>query len=274
MKTHSKIYLTVIFVLLYAPILVMMLFSFNSGESLAVFNGFSLKWYKEFFNDEVAMRALGNTLILAVLSALISTLIGTFAALGIDRMRNKKLKSAIMMGTNLPMVNPDIVTGISLMLVFVFIGKLMMADHSLNFWTLLIAHVTFNLPYVIMSVLPKFKQMDKHLVEAALDLGCTPTKAFYKVELPSITPGIMTGAIMAFTLSLDDFVISNFTSGVDFQTLPMYIYSMTKKTVKPDMYALSTLIFIVIFILLVIINLPSKEERAQLKGKKRKVRGV
>jgi len=273
MKTYSKIYMTFIFVLLYAPILVMMFFSFNEGKSLAVFSGFSLKWYKELFNDEVAMKALWNTLILAVLSSLISTLIGTFAALGIDRMRNRKLKNAIMMGTNIPMVNPDIVTGISLMLVFVFIGKLLAHDYSLNFWTLLIAHVTFNLPYVIMSVLPKFKQMDKHLLEAALDLGCTPTQAFYKVELPSIAPGIMTGAIMAFTLSLDDFVISNFTSGVDFQTLPMYIYSMTKKTVKPDMYALSTLIFIAIFVLLVIINLPSKEEREKAKTKKKR-RGV
>lgn len=270
MKTYSKVYLTIIFVLLYAPIIVMMLFSFNDGQSLAVFSGFSLKWYREFFKDRVAMNALCNTFILAILSSMISTLIGTFAALGIDRMRSKRLKDAVMMGTNLPMVNPDIVTGISLMLVFVFIGKILMLDNALNFWTLLIAHVTFNLPYVIMSILPKFKQMDKHLVEAALDLGCTPTQAFYKVELPAITPGILTGAVMAFTLSLDDFVISNFTSGVDFQTLPMYIYSMTKKTVKPDMYALSTLMFIVIFILLVIINLPSKEERAAKRSKKKR----
>jgi len=270
MKAYSKVYLTVIFVLLYAPILVMMFFSFNEGQSLAVFSGFSLKWYKEFFKDSVAMSALWNTFLLAILSSLISTLIGTFAALGIDRMRSRRIKNAVMMGTNLPMVNPDIVTGISLMLIFVFVGRLMCLDDALNFWTLLIAHVTFNLPYVIMSVLPKFKQMDKHLVEAALDLGCTPTQAFYKVELPAIAPGIMTGAIMAFTLSLDDFVISNFTSGVDFQTLPMYIYSMTKKTVKPDMYALSTLMFIVIFILLVIINLPGKDEREKLKNKKKK----
>ncbi len=265
MKIMSKIYMTVVFVLLYAPILIMMAFSFNSGQSLAVFDGFSFKWYEELFKDEMARKALLNTLILAVASSLVSTIIGTFAALGIDRMRNKTLRSSVMMVTQLPMVNPDIVTGISLMLVFVFIGRLLMLESNLSFWTLLIAHITFNLPYVIMSILPKFRQMDKHLVEAALDLGCTPSQAFYKVELPAIAPGIMTGAIMAFTLSIDDFVISNFTSGVDFQTLPMYIYSMTKKTVKPDMYALSTIIFIVIFALLVLINFSGKNENAKSK---------
>lgn len=264
MKKLSRIYMFLVFAFLYAPIVIMMFFSFNEGQSLAVFSGFSLKWYKELFLDETARTALVNTLILAVLSALISTVIGTFAALGIDRMRSKPLKSSVMMITQLPMVNPDIVTGISLMLVFVFIGRLLTLDSNLNFWTLLIAHVTFNLPYVIMSILPKFKQMDKHLVEAALDLGCTPVQALYKVELPAIAPGIMAGAIMAFTLSIDDFIISNFTSGVDFQTLPMYIYSMTKKTVKPDMYALSTLIFLAVFALLILNNVMTngkKEKR-------------
>ena len=264
MKKLSRIYMFLVFAFLYAPIVIMMFFSFNEGQSLAVFSGFSLKWYKELFLDETARTALINTLILAVLSSLISTVIGTFAALGIDRMRSKTLKSSVMMITQLPMVTPDIVTGISLMLVFVFIGRLLTLDSNLNFWTLLIAHVTFNLPYVIMSILPKFKQMDKHLVEAALDLGCTPVQALYKVELPAIAPGIMAGAIMAFTLSIDDFIISNFTSGVDFQTLPMYIYSMTKKTVKPDMYALSTLIFLAVFALLVLNNVMTngkKEKR-------------
>jgi spermidine/putrescine transport system permease protein len=264
MKKLSRIYMFLVFAFLYAPIVIMMFFSFNEGQSLAVFSGFSLKWYKELFLDETARTALINTLILAVLSSLISTVIGTFAALGIDRMRSKPLKSSVMMITQLPMVNPDIVTGISLMLVFVFIGRLLTLDSNLNFWTLLIAHVTFNLPYVIMSILPKFKQMDKHLVEAALDLGCTPVQALYKVELPAIAPGIMAGAIMAFTLSIDDFIISNFTSGVDLQTLPMYIYSMTKKTVKPDMYALSTLIFLAVFALLVLNNVMTngkKEKR-------------
>ena len=264
MKKLSRLYMILVFAFLYAPIVIMMFFSFNEGQSLAVFSGFSLKWYKELFMDETARTALVNTLLLAVLSALISTVIGTFAALGIDRMRSKPLKSSVMMITQLPMVNPDIVTGISLMLVFVFIGRLLCLDSNLNFWTLLIAHVTFNLPYVIMSILPKFKQMDKHLVEAALDLGCTPVQALYKVELPAIAPGIMAGAIMAFTLSIDDFIISNFTSGVDFQTLPMYIYSMTKKTVKPDMYALSTLIFFAVFALLILNNVMTtgkKEKR-------------
>ena len=255
MKKLSRLYMVLVFALLYAPIVIMMVFSFNEGQSLAVFSGFSLKWYKELFMDETARTALINTLILAVLSSLISTVIGTLAALGIDRMRSKPLKSSVMMITQLPMVNPDIVTGISLMLVFVFIGRLLCLDSNLNFWTLLIAHVTFNLPYVIMSILPKFKQMDKHLVEAALDLGCTPVQALYKVELPAIAPGIMAGAIMAFTLSIDDFIISNFTSGVDFQTLPMYIYSMTKKTVKPDMYALSSVIFLTVLVMLLIVNI-------------------
>ena len=255
MKFLSKSYIALILAILYVPILVLMLFSFNSTNNTGVFTGFSLYWYRELFRSAEAFNALKNTLILAVSSAVISTGIGTAAALGLARLRSKFAKGAITSITNVPMMNPDIVTGISMMLLFVFVGTMLGLDDKLSFWTLLIAHVTFNLPYVILNVSPKFRQMDKFLPEAALDLGCTPVQSFFKVELPCVMPGIVTGFIMAFTMSLDDFVISLFTSGIDFQTLPLYIYSMTKKEVKPDIYALSTLIIIAILTLLILTNL-------------------
>ena len=212
-----------------------------------------------------------NTLILAVTSALLATFIGTLAAVGLHRMRNKYVKGAISSITNIPMMNPDIVTGISMMLLFVFAGTLLGLQEKLSFWTLLIAHVTFNLPYVILNVTPKLRQMDKNLPEAALDLGCTPMQSFFKVELPCIFSGIVTGFIMAFTLSLDDFVISYFCVGSDFQTLPILIYSMTKKEVTPDIYALSTLMIVAILILLVLSNLPrNHEEKQASRGKREK----
>ena len=254
MKTLSRLYLILVFIFLYAPIAVMILISFNSGESTTEFLGFSLRWYREMFRDSATLEALKNTLVLSVSSAIASTVIGTLAAVGIDRMRNRFMRGAVMSVTNIPMMNPDIVTGISLMLVFVFVGSLLGLESYLSFWTLLIAHVTFNLPYVILSVLPKLKQMDKNIPEAALDLGCTPIQSFFKVELPFIMPGVVTGLIMAFTLSFDDFVISNFTSGSSYETLTIHIYSMIKKSVKPDIYALSTLIFAAVLLLLVISN--------------------
>lgn len=254
MKTLSRLYLILVFIFLYSPIAVMILISFNSGESTTEFLGFSLRWYREMFRDSATLEALKNTLVLSVSSAVASTVIGTLAAVGIDRMRNRFLRGAVMSVTNIPMMNPDIVTGISLMLVFVFVGTLLGLESYLSFWTLLIAHVTFNLPYVILSVLPKLKQMDKNIPEAALDLGCTPIQSFFKVELPFIMPGVVTGLIMAFTLSFDDFVISNFTSGSSYETLTIHIYSMIKKSVKPDIYALSTLIFAAVLLLLVISN--------------------
>ena len=250
MKLSQKIYTTLIFVFLYAPIGILVLFSFNSSNSTGVFEGFSLRWYQELLSDKATLAALKNTLILAVTSSVIATVIGTAAAVGISRMKKQYLRGTLMTVTNVPMMNPDIVTGISMMLLFVFVGTLLHFDNNLSFWTLLIAHVTFNLPYVILSVLPKIKQLDSQLPEAAMDLGCTPMQAFFKVELPAIMPGVLTGAIMAFTLSLDDFVISYFTVGSGFDTLPIRIYSMTKKRVTPDMYALSTLIFIAILLLL------------------------
>ena len=269
MKRFSKIYIAFILVILFAPIAVMAFFSFNAGESTAVFTGFSLKWYKELFRNSNILNALKNSLILALTSSVISTVIGTMAALGIHHTKNKRTKGAIMGITNVPLMNPEIITGISMMFLFVFVGGLLGLSTKLNFGTMLIAHVTFSLPYVILNVLPKFRQMDKSLPEAALDLGCTPLQSFFKVQLPAILPGILTGLIMSFTLSLDDFVISYFTSGTDFQTLPILIYGMTKKSVKPTLYALSALMFLIILVLLLISN-REKSSAERLEAKKAK----
>ncbi|MBQ8545395.1 MAG: ABC transporter permease subunit [Clostridia bacterium] len=259
------------FIFLYMPIGVLIFFSFNESDSTAVFSGFSLRWYKELFTDTATLNALKNTLILAVLSSIISTIIGTAAAYGISKMKNKYLKNATMSATQIPMINPEIVTGISMMLLFVFVANVLKISSFNGFWTVLIAHITFNLPYVILLVLPKFKEMDKSLPEAALDLGCTPFQSFFKVELPAIMPGIVAGFIMAFTLSIDDFVISYFTTGSGFETLPIRIYSMTKKRVTPDMYALSTLIFVTILVLLLISNFTSGKNKIELSKKAKKV---
>lgn len=254
MKILSRLYIVLIMIFLYAPLAVMVVFSFNSSNSTSVFAGFSFRWYSELFESDTILSALKNTLVLAVLSSFIATVLGSVAAVGILNYKRKWTKSAIMTTTNIPMMNPDIVTGISMMLLFVFVGRLVSLKTSLGFITVLISHITFNLPYVILSVMPKLRQMDFHLPEAALDLGCTPFKAFFKVVLPNISSGIVTGFIMAFTLSLDDFVISYFTTGPDFQTLPILIYTMTKKRVTPDMYALSSLIFLCVLILLILFN--------------------
>lgn len=273
-KYASRIYLCIIFAILYIPILTLVLFSFNSSESTANFAGFSLDWYIKLFSDESAFIALRNTLILAVSSALLSTVIGTAAAEGIYRMKSKWLKTVVNSVTNVPMMNPDIVTGVSFMLFFAaVVGIFQIADYdSIGFAAMLIAHTTFCLPYVILNVLPRINELGESLSEAALDLGCTPVQAFFKVKLPNIMPGVISGAVMAFTLSLDDFVISYFVSPSNFQTLPLLIYSMTKKTVKPDMYALSTLIIVVVFTLLIISNMKNfkKTDKRVKKGGKRK----
>ena len=261
MKPIAKVYTALIFLFLFAPIAILLFFSFNSGNSLSVFSGFSLYWYRELFHDANTLEALGNTLILALCAAVLSTLMGTAAAVGINKLRSRPTRALMNTATNLPMMNPEIITGISLMLMFVFVGRLIGLSTSLNFGTILIAHITFCLPYVILQVLPKLRQMDPALPEAAMDLGCTPARAFWKVELPEIFPGILTGFIMAFTLSLDDFVISYFTTGNGFETLPIRIYSMTKKTVTPKMYALATLIFFVILILLLLTNLSDRDDK-------------
>lgn len=263
MSTASKLYVAFIIFLLYAPIAVMIVFSFNASASTSVITGFSLRWYESLLHDEATMKALRNTLLLAVSSSLLATVMGTAAAVGINAMRNKHIKKVTMGVTNIPMMNPEIVTGISMMLLFVFCAKLIGVTNALGFWTMLIAHITFNLPYVILSVLPKLRQLDKFLPEAAMDLGCTPLQSFFKVTLPSISTGIVSGLMMSFTLSLDDFVISYFTQGPSFETLPIRIFSMTKKRVTPDMYALSTIIFVTILLLLILLNV------SQVRGEKK-----
>ncbi|MBQ6265743.1 MAG: ABC transporter permease [Clostridia bacterium] len=267
MKTLSRIYTALVFMFLYAPIAVLLLYSFNSSTSTIVFNGFSLQWYKTLFADGSTLHALYNTLLLAVCSSVIATVLGTAASVGIEKLRKGALRSAITATTNIPMMNPEIVTGVSMMLLFVFIGRILRINAVLGFGTMLIAHITFNLPYVILTVLPKLRQTDKNLAEAAMDLGCKPGSAFFKVVLPAISPGIITGLIMAFTLSLDDFIISYFTSGPGFQTLPIVIFSMTKKRVKPDMYALSAIIFVSILILLILYNIA--QVKSEEKSRKR-----
>lgn len=270
MKTASKIYTALIMLFLFAPIAILLVFSFNEAKSLSVFSNFSLYWYKELLRDSETLNSVKNTLLLALCASVISTVMGTAAAVGVNKLRNRYLRAAMDTVTNIPMINPEIITGISLMLMFVFVGRLFGAATSLSFWTMLIAHVTFCLPYVILQVLPKLQQMDKSLPEAAMDLGCTPVRAFFKVEIPEIMPGIVTGLIMAFTLSLDDFVISYFTAGNGFQTLPIRIYNMTKKTVTPKMYALATITFFVILALLLISNLSDGETYRQMKLAKQK----
>lgn len=267
MKILSKVYLALIFTLLYIPIIVLVLFSFNSTGNTGGFTGFSLYWYKELFASPATFTALKNTLILAFSSAIISTLIGTAAAVGIGKLKTKAMKASVLSVTNVPMMNPDIVTGISMMLLFVFVANLLSKDEALGFTTILIAHITFCLPYVLLSVRPRVLQLNKSLTEAAMDLGCTPLKAFFKVELPGIMPGIVSGFIMAFTLSLDDFVISYFTTGANFQTLPLLIYSMTKKEVTPDIYALSALMVGAVLVLLILSNVIGQKDN--LKEEKR-----
>ena len=269
-KYASRIYLALIFAILYIPIITVIFFSFNSGESTAELSGFSFRWYIELFRSEEAWVALRNTLILAVSSALIATVIGTAAAEGIYKMRSRLCKTVITSVTNVPMMNPDIVTGMSMMLFFAAVMSFFhIADYnSIGFVAMLISHTTFCLPYVILSVLPRINELGDSLSEAALDLGCTPVQAFFKVKLPNILPGVVSGMVMAFTLSLDDFVISYFVGPTNFQTLPLLIYSMTKKTVKPDMYALSTIIIVTVFTLLLISNMRGVKVRNPFKKKK------
>lgn len=272
MKIASKIYITLVYLILYAPIAVLIIFSFNSTASTGSFTGFSLHWYAELFRSNATMQALKNTLIIAVVSSLSAALIGTAGAVGVSRLRGKYLKGAINSVTNIPMMNPDIVTGVAMMMFFTFIGTTLRLQNNLSFATVIISHITFNIPYVYLSVLPKIRQMDRHLTEAALDLGCTPAQSFFKVELPSIMPGVVSGMIMAFTLSLDDFVISYFTKG-DFETLPTLIYSMTKKHVTPDMYALSTIMFVSVLALLMLSNFIGSSDERRLRRLKKSAAG-
>ncbi len=254
MKKAGNIYIAVIFAVMYMPLIVMVVFSFNAANSTSNFSGFSTYWYSEMLRDAATMQALKNTFVLAGATAVCSTVLGTVAAVGIFGMKNKWFKSGILSVTNIPMMNPEIVTGVSLMLLFAFVGRITSSPEALGFGTMLIAHVTFSLPYVVLNVLPKLRQTDPHLAEAAQDLGSTPVQAFFRVVLPSIMPGIVSGALMAFTLSIDDFVISHYVSG-NYVTLPLLIYSMTKKRVTPKMYAVCTCIFLSVLALLLIMNI-------------------
>lgn len=261
MKKLSYLYVTLVLLFLYVPIFVLIVFSFNETKSRSVFSGFTLDWYIRLFNNDIIIKSLINTLIIAVLTSIISTVLGTLAAIGINSMR-KVPRSIVMNVTNMPIINPEIVTGVSLMLLFVFFAARMHLEFG--FVTLLIAHITFDVPYVILNIMPKFKQMDPHLFEAAQDLGCSPFQAFKKVILPEIMPGVISGFLMAFTYSLDDFVISYFTSGSTSQTLPITIYSMTRRKISPEINALSTLIFVVVVIILIVKNI--LENRAARKN--------
>ncbi len=255
MKKFNRALTVLMFVFLYIPMVVLVVASFNVGKDITNFEGFTLQQYAELFRDEDLLNLLGNSILIALLSTAISVAFGTVAALGIHSMKPGMRKLAMSM-TNIPMTNPDIVTGVSLSLLFVFVGSGLLGHReSLNFWTLLLAHVTFGLPYVILNVMPKLQQMNPALTDAAMDLGCTPVKAFFKVIIHEIMPGILAGGIMAFTMSLDDFVISYFVTGSDFITLPVEIYTYTKKPIHPKVYAMFTLLFGLIFVLMLTMNL-------------------
>jgi len=274
MKKFNRVFTVLMFVFLYAPMAVLIVASFNTGKDITQFEGFTLQQYVRLFQDNKLLGLLGNSILVAVLSSLIATAFGTVAAVGIHNL-NPKMRKVAMTLTDIPMTNPDIVTGVSLSLLFIFVGSNLLGQkESLTFWTLLIAHVTFSLPYVILNVMPKLKQMDSSLTDAAMDLGCTPLQSFFKVTLPEIMPGILAGGIMAFTMSLDDFVISYFVTGPDFITLPVEIYSYTKKPIQPKVYAMFTLLFGLIFVLMLTMNLlqisadkKKKEKRVKAESK-------
>lgn len=252
MKWLNKIYIYLILVFLYFPIFVFMIFSFNNSKSRVVWHGFTLKWYFKLFENQEILSAFYNTLIIGLISSLIATLLGLLASLGIAKTK-KFVKKLIMNLTNIPLINPEIVMGVSLMLMFVFLHN-NLGIFKPGIITLICAHTTFCLPYTILSIMPKLRQTDSNIYEAAQDLGCDPFRAFFKVVLPQIMPGIVTGFIMSFTMSIDDFVISYFTGGTT-QTLPITVYSMTRKMVSPEINALSSILFLAVFILLLVINL-------------------
>lgn len=253
----KKLYLFLIFFLLYAPILTLIVLSFNASKTRAKWGGFSLKWYVSLFDNQQILQALYNTLTIALLSALIATVMGTMASIALNSMKGRT--RAFWLGVvNIPLLNADIVTGISLMMLFIALGNLLtfFGGSSITFGigTILIGHITFNLPYVIMSVMPKLKQVNMSTYEAALDIGASPAYAFYKVILPDIMPGVLSGFMLAFTMSLDDFIITHFVTGTGVHTLSTKIYAEVKKGIKPEMYALSTLLFVTVLLLLLLVN--------------------
>ena len=242
----SSLYVWLVMLFLYAPIAVLIVFSFNDSKSRNTWTGFTLRWYEELFHDRVIIQSF-------VASSVVATLLGTLAAIGLNKM-NKKLKSVVMTFTYLPMINPEIITGVALMLLFIYLKM------EFEMQTLIISHITFNVPYVILNVLPKLRQMDQNTYDAALDLGCNPFTAFTKVVIPEIMPGIVSGFLMALTYSMDDFVISYFVSGASIQTLPVAIYSMTRRRVSPKINALSTIMFAVVLLVLLIYNILSSRK--------------
>lgn len=249
-----RFYLILMLIFLYAPIATLVVLSFNASKTRAKWGGFSIKWYAALFKNQDIMEALYNTLTIALLSSVIAVIIGTIACIGLNAM--KKTPRNIMIGvTNIPMLNADIVTGISLMLLFLSLGL------KFGYGTILLSHITFNIPYVILSIMPRYKNLNPSTYEAALDLGATPIQAFFKVVMPDLFPGILSGFLLAFTMSLDDFIITHFTKGAGINTLSTKIYTEVKKGIKPEMYALSTLIFVTVLILLILINKPTKEEQ-------------
>lgn len=255
-KKLETLYMAIIFIFLYAPIGTLIVLSFNSSKSRSKWGGFTLEWYQKMFDSSTIMSALQNTLTIAFLSALIATVIGVLVCIGINSLR-KWQKNTILALNNIPMLNADIVTGLSLMLMFVFFGV------SLGYNTILLAHITFNIPYVILSVMPKMKQTNMSAYEAAQDLGANPIYAFFKVVFPDLVPGIISGFLLAFSMSLDDFIITHFTKGAGINTLSTLIYSEVRRGIQPTIYALSTLIFVTVLILLLLVNfLPAKKEKA------------
>ena len=279
----DRILMALVFLFLYAPIFILIIFSFNAGTSSSVWKGFSLNWYAELFHNRLIMQSVYTTLLVSLLATVIATIAGTFAAIGFYAMR-RKVREPLLAVNNIPMMNADIVTGVSLCLLFVVLFGFwnsiaewvnsvqtlitLPTKLSMGFGTLLIAHICFNIPYVILSVGPKLRQMDRNLIDAAQDLGCTWMQAFWKVIIPEIKPGIVSGALTAFTMSIDDFIISYFTAGSSTSTLAMTIYGMTKKRVSPEINAISTLLFVTVLVLLAIVNL--RESHAKRRGKARR----
>ncbi len=251
--TAKRIYIALIFIFLYAPIATLMVLSFNASRTRAKWGGFTTKWYFSLFENREIMQALWNTLLIAFVSSFIAVIIGTIACIAINDM-SKRNRTIIMGVTNIPMLNADIVTGISLMLLFISLGL------KFGLGTILLAHITFNIPYVILCVMPRMKQISPSTYEAALDLGASPIRAFFKVVFPDILPGVLSGFLMAFTMSLDDFIITHFTKGAGVDTLSTKIYTEVKKGIKPEMYALSTIIFVTVLLLLFLVNKAPKEK--------------
>ena len=258
----GRFYNGLILFFLYAPIFVLVTFSFNSSKSRTVWTGFSLDWYRQLIQDGSVLNTFYISIAIAVIAALAATVAGTFAAVGFHNMR-RRLRAPLMQVNNIPLINPDIITGVSMSLLFIAIGTAL--KFELGFGTLLIAHISFNIPYVILSIMPKLRQLDNNLVDAAMDLGCTWSKAFVKVILPEIMPGVINGMIIAFTLSIDDFVISYFTAGKNVMTLSMKIFSMTRRRVSPEINALSTILFLSVLALLITVNVRSAKQEERLK---------